>query len=204
VARRWGMQKNRPAMNYDKLSRSLLYYYEKGIIQKEAGERYVYRFDCDPEALFSMAFPDNRIPVLKSDPQQPDPTCQSDNSALHPTPLPYYRCQGNDLGLSLLGDNVVTKCCHGSYPGDGFPNETRRREMSPRPRPYLPPTWLNNDIRTLHDSPPQAHVHNTPSSEPHHSLGGATVSKLWMDQRPANKTVYQTGETYLTPTGCVY
>lgn len=31
-------------MNYDKLSRSLRYYYEKGIMQKVAGERYVYRF----------------------------------------------------------------------------------------------------------------------------------------------------------------
>ena len=44
VARRWGHQKNRPTMNYDKLSRSLRYYYEKGIMQKVAGERYVYRF----------------------------------------------------------------------------------------------------------------------------------------------------------------
>lgn len=34
MARRWGIQKNRPAMNYDKLSRSLRYYYEKGIMQK--------------------------------------------------------------------------------------------------------------------------------------------------------------------------
>jgi Ets-domain len=39
VARRWGIQKNRPAMNYDKLSRSLRYYYEKGIMQK--GKRIV-------------------------------------------------------------------------------------------------------------------------------------------------------------------
>ncbi|XP_045465987.1 ETS translocation variant 4 isoform X2 [Harmonia axyridis] len=56
VARRWGAQKNRPAMNYDKLSRSLRYYYEKGIMQKVAGERYVYKFVCDPEALFTMAW----------------------------------------------------------------------------------------------------------------------------------------------------
>lgn len=56
VARRWGLQKNRPAMNYDKLSRSLRYYYEKGIMQKVNGERYVYRFVCDPDALFNMAY----------------------------------------------------------------------------------------------------------------------------------------------------
>ncbi|CAD7690865.1 unnamed protein product [Nyctereutes procyonoides] len=67
VARRWGIQKNRPAMNYDKLSRSLRYYYEKGIMQKVAGERYVYKFVCDPDALFSMAFPDNQRPFLKAE-----------------------------------------------------------------------------------------------------------------------------------------
>jgi len=43
-------------MNYDKLSRSLRYYYEKGIMQKVAGERYVYKFVCDPEALFALAY----------------------------------------------------------------------------------------------------------------------------------------------------
>ncbi|XP_075989692.1 uncharacterized protein LOC142985420 [Anticarsia gemmatalis] len=69
VARRWGAQKNRPAMNYDKLSRSLRYYYEKGIMQKVAGERYVYKFVCDPEALFSMATP----PRARSPPAPPPP-----------------------------------------------------------------------------------------------------------------------------------
>merc|ERR1711935_491906 len=34
VARLWGCEKKRPAMNYDKLSRSIRYYYEKGIMQK--------------------------------------------------------------------------------------------------------------------------------------------------------------------------
>ncbi|XP_010145667.1 PREDICTED: ETS translocation variant 4 [Eurypyga helias] len=67
VARLWGIQKNRPAMNYDKLSRSLRYYYEKGIMQKVAGERYVYKFVCEPEALFSLAFPENQRPTLKAE-----------------------------------------------------------------------------------------------------------------------------------------
>lgn len=71
VARRWGIQKNRPAMNYDKLSRSLRYYYEKGIMQKVAGERYVYRFVCSPEALFNLAFPDGMRPLLKPECHQP-------------------------------------------------------------------------------------------------------------------------------------
>lgn len=32
-----------------------------------AGERYVYKFVCEPEALFSLAFPDNQRPTLKAD-----------------------------------------------------------------------------------------------------------------------------------------
>lgn len=49
VARRWGIQKNRPAMNYDKLSRSLRYYYEKGIMQKvKAGSPFL-SFPISPQ-----------------------------------------------------------------------------------------------------------------------------------------------------------
>ena len=39
VARRWGMRKNKPKMNYEKLSRGLRYYYDKNIIHKTAGKR---------------------------------------------------------------------------------------------------------------------------------------------------------------------
>ncbi|XP_029307862.1 ETS translocation variant 5-like isoform X2 [Cottoperca gobio] len=89
VARLWGLQKNRPAMNYDKLSRSLRYYYEKGIMQKVAGERYVYKFVCNPEALFSMAFPDNQRPSLKADPDAVPPPGEEDS-----VPLPSYEEEG--------------------------------------------------------------------------------------------------------------
>ncbi|XP_038044793.1 SAM pointed domain-containing Ets transcription factor-like [Patiria miniata] len=45
VARLWGLRKNRPAMNYDKLSRSIRQYYRKGIMKKtEVAQRLVYQF----------------------------------------------------------------------------------------------------------------------------------------------------------------
>ena len=45
VARKWGIRKNKPNMNYDKLSRALRYYYDKHILTKVQGKRYTYRFD---------------------------------------------------------------------------------------------------------------------------------------------------------------
>ncbi|XP_059079826.1 DNA-binding protein D-ETS-4-like isoform X3 [Tigriopus californicus] len=51
VAKLWGKRKNRPAMNYDKLSRSLRQYYKKGIMKKtERTQRLVYQF-CTPYHL---------------------------------------------------------------------------------------------------------------------------------------------------------
>lgn len=51
IARSWGSRKNRPAMNYDKLSRSIRQYYKKGIMKKtERSQRLVYQF-CHPYNL---------------------------------------------------------------------------------------------------------------------------------------------------------
>ncbi|XP_040924809.2 protein C-ets-2-like [Betta splendens] len=51
VALLWGLRKNKPRMNYEKLSRGLRYYYDKNIIRKTAGKRYVYRFVCNLQGL---------------------------------------------------------------------------------------------------------------------------------------------------------
>uniref|UniRef100_A0A8C7WHV8 ETS proto-onco 2, transcription factor n=1 Tax=Oncorhynchus mykiss TaxID=8022 RepID=A0A8C7WHV8_ONCMY len=55
VARRWGRRKNKPKMNYEKLSRGLRYYYDKNIIHKTSGKRYVYRFVCDLQNLLGYS-----------------------------------------------------------------------------------------------------------------------------------------------------
>ncbi|XP_057677142.1 ETS domain-containing protein Elk-1 isoform X2 [Corythoichthys intestinalis] len=49
VARLWGLRKNKHNMNYDKLSRALRYYYDKNIIKKVSGQKFVYRFVSQPD-----------------------------------------------------------------------------------------------------------------------------------------------------------
>ncbi|XP_009981649.1 PREDICTED: ETS domain-containing protein Elk-4 isoform X3 [Tauraco erythrolophus] len=51
VARLWGIRKNKPSMNYDKLSRALRYYYVKNIIKKVNGKKFVYKFVSYPDIL---------------------------------------------------------------------------------------------------------------------------------------------------------
>ncbi|XP_069896639.1 ETS domain-containing protein Elk-1 isoform X1 [Dipodomys merriami] len=67
VARLWGLRKNKTNMNYDKLSRALRYYYDKNIIRKVSGQKFVYKFvsypevagcsteDCPPQPEVSVA-----------------------------------------------------------------------------------------------------------------------------------------------------
>lgn len=43
----WGVRKRKPNMNYDKLSRAIRYYYDKQIMHKVHGKRYVYKFNFD-------------------------------------------------------------------------------------------------------------------------------------------------------------
>ncbi|RXM31776.1 BTB/POZ domain-containing protein 17 [Acipenser ruthenus] len=55
VAKRWGKCKNKPKMNYEKMSRGMRYYYHKNIIHKTGGKRYVYRFVCDVQSMLGKS-----------------------------------------------------------------------------------------------------------------------------------------------------
>ena len=58
VAKLWGLRKNKNNMNYDKLSRALRYYYDKNIIKKVGGQKFVYKFVSFPEVVRT----ENQVP----------------------------------------------------------------------------------------------------------------------------------------------
>ena len=69
VARLWGQRKNKPNMNYDKLSRALRYYYDKNIIRKVVGQarkrfqkRLLRRFCLQKFVYQFVTFPENATP----------------------------------------------------------------------------------------------------------------------------------------------
>jgi len=212
-------------MNYDKLSRSLRYYYEKGIMQKVAGERYVYRFACDPDALFNMAFPDNRIPVLKSDQANPgskvDAAASTGQGQGH-VPLPYE-------GSTSLGGSGLSpvKCaypssanCRGCTPAgyyDGYQGDALMRNddagggfCSPL---CVPMMWsTQRPVTAETPPPPRAHCHQTTTTH-----GGGTGNTMegtssWIQQHQMTSDmdtplVYQSAaRTYISAgdAGCVY
>ena len=55
VAQLWGERKNKPHMNYEKLSRALRYYYYGDMICKVNGKRFVYKFVCDLKNLLGYS-----------------------------------------------------------------------------------------------------------------------------------------------------
>lgn len=55
VAKLWGARKNKPSMNYEKLSRALRYYYDGDMISKVHGKRFVYKFVCDLKQLLGYS-----------------------------------------------------------------------------------------------------------------------------------------------------
>ncbi|XP_065056656.1 GA-binding protein alpha chain-like [Rhopilema esculentum] len=71
VAQLWGGRKNKPAMNYEKLSRALRYYYDGDMIHKVHGKRFVYKFVCDLKMLLGYSAAElarlvNETPVYSS------------------------------------------------------------------------------------------------------------------------------------------
>jgi hypothetical protein len=97
VARLWGLRKNKHNMNYDKLSRALRYYYDKNIIRKVLGQKFVYRFVSFPEIVKT----ENKIPFhVKMETINKATTQQTFGSRQSPSsPPPQHAHQNPPYGL---------------------------------------------------------------------------------------------------------
>ena len=132
VAIWWGHQKNRQNMNYDKLSRSLRYYYNRKIITKVNSERYVYRFCCNPELLYSVLGNTHAKPKLKEMPVEakqilewhqgskssvsPLPQLLRAPSPSHVTPVNYIHPLKNEVSLSTTCTTDTIPIAPNCYP----------------------------------------------------------------------------------------
>ena len=157
VAIWWGYQKNRQNMNYDKLSRSLRYYYKGKIITKVNSERYVYRFCCNPELLYSALGNSYIKPKLKEMPAEAKQVLEWNHNITNrgvgqtapllktppPSNLTTVHCihlQENNIGP--LEQNTTTSSSHQKfYYAGGFQNSlTGCLDNSYLP---MPPTSLS-------------------------------------------------------------
>lgn len=92
VSMLWGMRKRKPCMNYDKLSRAIRYYYDKKIMHKVHGKRYVYKFNFDTITKYlSSGSSQSAIPNVKSE----------DEAKKRAVPKQEDTQQGNTLGTEV-------------------------------------------------------------------------------------------------------
>ncbi|XP_029995777.1 ETS domain-containing protein Elk-1 [Sphaeramia orbicularis] len=172
VARLWGLRKNKHNMNYDKLSRALRYYYDKNIIKKVSGQKFVYKF------------------VSQLDPTQPEATRNGDEGQRRDNTDP----NGQSKGLGAVNSTCPSK----GLPQRSSPSSSQKSsrndymksglystftlqslQASPNPRPIKP----EPSLQQLQDSglkvdriPREVCVIPEPKSSP--SLGGAVDSAL--------------------------
>ncbi|CAH2107910.1 unnamed protein product [Euphydryas editha] len=94
VAKRWGRRKQKPNMNYDKLSRALRYYYDKNIMSKVHGKRYAYRFSWAGLAAACQAQAPDAPPywhyLAPRPPHHHPPAQPSHATPAHPAPAPQH------------------------------------------------------------------------------------------------------------------
>lgn len=197
VARLWGARKNKPNMNYDKLSRALRYYYDKNIIKKVNGQKFVYRFVSYPDILKGDAatradgidMSVGSIPPLPKKPDEADFTDRNkasmSNSALASSAKQSNRNDYIHSGLytsftlnSLQNGRQLFKSIKIENPGEklsekrGASTMSPSQEALPQQQSAVPPSVIRFGNSSPKQTPaaPQVAMETTLMSTPMESL----------------------------------
>lgn len=132
VARLWGLRKNKTNMTYDKLSRALRYYYEKNIIGKVSGQKFVHKFVSYPEVAGCST---------EDGPSQPEVSVASAvanvaPAAVHATPGD-TACgkAGTPKGAGMAGPGGLARSSRNEYMRSGLYSTFTIQSLQPQPQP---------------------------------------------------------------------
>ncbi|XP_053174636.1 ETS domain-containing protein Elk-3-like [Scomber japonicus] len=193
VAKLWGLRKNKTNMNYDKLSRALRYYYDKNIIKKVIGQKFVYKFVSFPE-------------ILKMDPQAVEMGLASGRFPLQEGEAPELEVEEDDeeegeeeaqrrtlaaLGAQQCRNDYLRSGLYSSFSISSLQNQPELlralRERQEEPRSVIrfgtnshdrssPPSAKSESYVSPRPSklPSLSHSPSSPHTQPGHSWSPAT------------------------------
>lgn len=132
----WGHHKNKPSMTYDKFSRSLRYYYDKGILKKIPGERYVYRFLIDPELMYHHIGTSDCRPKVKPMPQAAKAAMtkfHKGQNIAEDAPIITQEPETLEKSIEAKGSSIQTSLqgSRGSGSSEGWPRKSNSLEVQP-------------------------------------------------------------------------
>ncbi|KAM7414863.1 hypothetical protein PAMA_019605 [Pampus argenteus] len=175
VAKLWGLRKNKTNMNYDKLSRALRYYYDKNIIKKVIGQKFVYKFVSFPE-------------ILKMDPQAVEMGLASGRFPLQEGEAPELEVEEEEeeegeeeiqrrtlaaLGAQQCRNDYLRSGLYSSFSISSLQNQPELfralRERQEEPRSVIRFGTNTNERSSPPSAKPESYVSPRPSKLPSHS-----------------------------------
>ncbi|KAM5221211.1 ETS domain-containing protein Elk-1 [Ctenodactylus gundi] len=136
VARLWGLRKNKTNMNYDKLSRALRYYYDKNIIRKVSGQKFVYKFVSYPKVAGCST---------EDCPSQPEVSVASSVASVAPAGVhgsPGDTASGKPgapKGAGMAGPGSLARSSRNEYMRSGLYSTFTIQSLQPQPQPHPHP-----------------------------------------------------------------
>ncbi|XP_069551276.1 ETS domain-containing protein Elk-3-like [Brachyistius frenatus] len=176
VAKLWGLRKNKTNMNYDKLSRALRYYYDKNIIKKVIGQKFVYKFVSFPEILkmdpqaVEMGLASGRFPLQEGEAHELEVEEEEEEEGEEEA----QRRTLAALGVQQCRNDYLRSGLYSSFSISSLQNQTELlralRERQEEPRSVIRFGTNTNERSSPPSAKLESYVSLRPSKLPSHSL----------------------------------